>query len=190
MTSGYLFYVGNIGGREFAESLAPDVQKLLISSSCRPLVRKKAALCLLRLYRKNPDVVNVDGWADRMAQLLDERDLGVLTSSMSLLVALVSNHHEAYWSSLPKCVKILERLARNQDIPQEYTYYGIPSPWLQVKTMRALQYFPTIEDPNTRRSLFEVQLLPRIITFSLFAHVTLMRFGFVILGVTTDIDGN
>ncbi|CAL0332320.1 unnamed protein product [Lupinus luteus] len=151
-----LTMVGNIGGREFAESLAPDVQKLLLSSSCRPLVRKKAALCLLRLYRKNPDVVNVDGWADRMAQLLDERDLGVLTSSMSLLVALVSNHHEAYWSCLPKCVKILERLARNQDIPQEYTYYGIPSPWLQVKTMRALQYFPTVEDPNTRRSLFEV----------------------------------
>ncbi|KAI4334294.1 hypothetical protein L6164_019004 [Bauhinia variegata] len=151
-----LTMVGNIGGREFAESLAPDVQKLLISSSCRPLVRKKAALCLLRLYRKNPDVVNIDGWADRMAQLLDERDLGVLTSSMSLLVALVSNNHEAYWSCLPKCVKILERLSRNQDVPQEYTYYGIPSPWLQVKTMRALQYFPTIEDPSTRRSLFEV----------------------------------
>ena len=67
-----------------------------------------------------------------MAQLLDERDLGVLTSSMSLLVALVSNNHDTYWSCLPKCVKILERLARNQDIPQEYTYYGIPSPWLQV----------------------------------------------------------
>nr|GLL43162.1 putative adapitin protein [Ipomoea trifida] len=151
-----LTLVGNIGGREFAESLAPDVQKLLISSSCRPLVRKKAALCLLRLFRKNPDVVNADGWSDWMAQILDERDLGVLTSSMSLLVALVSNNHEAYWSSLPKCVRILERLARNQDVPQEYTYYGIPSPWLQVKTMRALQYFPTIEDPNTRRSLFEV----------------------------------
>ncbi|KAF2300727.1 hypothetical protein GH714_015364 [Hevea brasiliensis] len=151
-----LTMVGNIGGREFAESLAADVQKLLISSSYRPLVRKKAALCLLRLYRKNPDVVNIDGWSDQMAQLLDERDLGVLTSSVSLLVALVSNNHEAYWSCLPKCVRVLERLARNQDIPQEYTYYGIPSPWLQVKTMRALQYFPTIEDPNTRRSLFEV----------------------------------
>ncbi|KAK1301015.1 AP-2 complex subunit alpha-1 [Acorus calamus] len=148
--------VGNIGGRDFSESLAPDVQKLLISSSCRPLVRKKAALCLLRLYRKNPDVVNVDGWSDRLAQLLDERDLGVLTSVMSLLVALVSNNVDAYWNCLPKCVKILERLARNQDIPQEYTYYGIPSPWLQVRTMRALQYFPTIEDPNARRSLFEV----------------------------------
>lgn len=31
----------------------------------------------------------------------------------------------------------------------------------QVKTMRALQYFPTVEDPNTRRSLFEVYLLSR-----------------------------
>ncbi|KAJ0266590.1 AP-2 complex subunit alpha-1 [Hirschfeldia incana] len=151
-----LTLVGNIGGRDFAESLAPDVQKLLISSSCRPLVRKKAALCLLRLFRKNPDAINVDGWADRMTQLLDERDLGVLTSSTSLLVALVSNNHEAYSSCLPKCVKILERLARNQDVPQEYTYYGIPSPWLQVKAMRALQYFPTIEDPSTRKSLFEV----------------------------------
>eukprot|EP00252_Welwitschia_mirabilis_P025764 TRINITY_DN8191_c0_g1_i1.p1 TRINITY_DN8191_c0_g1~~TRINITY_DN8191_c0_g1_i1.p1 ORF type:complete len:1019 (-),score=209.30 TRINITY_DN8191_c0_g1_i1:385-3441(-) len=151
-----LTMVGNIGGKEFAESLAPDVQKLLISSSCRPLVRKKAALCLLRLYRKNPDVVNVEGWSERMAQLLDERDLGVLTAVMSLLVALVANNYDAYWSCVPKCVKILERLARSQDIPQEYTYYGIPSPWLQVKTMRALQYFPTIEDPNTRRALFEV----------------------------------
>ncbi|KAK9153797.1 hypothetical protein Sjap_001277 [Stephania japonica] len=151
-----LTMVGNIGGREFSESLALDVQKLLLSSSCRPLVRKKAALCLLRLYRKNPDVVNIDGWSDRMAQLLDERDMGVLTAVMSLLVALVSNSHDQYWSCLPKCVRILERLARNHDVPQEYTYYGIPSPWLQVKTMRALQYFPTVEDPNTRRSLFEV----------------------------------
>jgi hypothetical protein len=33
-----------------------------LSNSCRPVVRKKAALCLLRLYRKNPDAVNVDGW--------------------------------------------------------------------------------------------------------------------------------
>ncbi|KAF2539158.1 hypothetical protein F2Q68_00022204, partial [Brassica cretica] len=153
-----LTLVGNIGGRDFAESLAPDVQKLLVSDPQhdRPLVRKKAALCLLRLFRKNPDAINVDGWADRMTQLLDERDLGVLTSSTSLLVALVSNNHEAYSSCLPKCVKILERLARNQDVPQEYTYYGIPSPWLQVKAMRALQYFPTIEDPSTRKSLFEV----------------------------------
>ncbi|XP_024380212.1 AP-2 complex subunit alpha-1 isoform X1 [Physcomitrium patens] len=151
-----LTMVGNIGGREFSESLAPDVQKLLMSSSCRPIVRKKAALCMLRLYRKNPDVVNTDGWPECMAHLLNERDLGVLIAVMSLLVALVANTPEAYWNCVPKCVQILERLTRGQDVPQDYTYYGIPSPWLQVKTMRVLQYFPSIEDPSIRKSLLNV----------------------------------
>ncbi|KAL2644083.1 hypothetical protein R1flu_011670 [Riccia fluitans] len=36
-----LTMVGNVGGKEFSESLAPDVQKLVVSSTCRPLVRKK-----------------------------------------------------------------------------------------------------------------------------------------------------
>ena len=67
-----------------------------------------------------------------MAQLLDERELGVLTAVMSLLVALVANNPESYWNCVPKCVKVLERLTRVQDIPSDYTYYGIPSPWLQV----------------------------------------------------------
>jgi len=34
---------------------------------------------------------------------------------------------------------------------------------MQVKTMRVLQYFPTVEDPNTRRALFEVSLLFEIV---------------------------
>jgi len=176
-----LTLVGNIGGRDFAESLAPDVQKLLISSSCRPIVRKKAALCLLRLYRKSPDVINIDGWSDTMAQLLDERDFGVLTSVMSLLVSLVSNNTDSYWNCVPKCVKILERLARNQDIPQDYTYYGIPCPWLQVKIMRALQYFPTIEDPNILKSLLEVRLSFVIlfkVWFFVLIHVFLLNTRF------------
>ena len=84
--------VANIGGKEFAEALAGDVGKLLVSSTSRPLVRKKAALCLLRLYRKNPDVLSVEQWADRLLGLLDERDLGLLTGVLSLLLAMVAKH--------------------------------------------------------------------------------------------------
>jgi AP-2 complex subunit alpha len=51
-----------VGGKEFAESLAVDVQRLLVSGTVRPIIRKKAALCLLRLYRRNPDVLNKDDW--------------------------------------------------------------------------------------------------------------------------------
>ena len=44
--------IANVGGAEFAESLAGDVVNILLSTTIRPLVRKKAALCLLRLFRK------------------------------------------------------------------------------------------------------------------------------------------
>ncbi|XP_024540037.1 AP-2 complex subunit alpha-1-like isoform X1 [Selaginella moellendorffii] len=63
-----LTMIGNIGGRDFAEALAPDVQKLValflfqVSGSCRPLVRKKAILCLLHIYRKHPEVIQLDIW--------------------------------------------------------------------------------------------------------------------------------
>ena len=38
----------------------------------------------------------------RMVQLLDERDLRVLTAVMNLLVTLVANSLESYW----KCVRL------------------------------------------------------------------------------------
>ncbi|EFH48933.1 hypothetical protein ARALYDRAFT_352355 [Arabidopsis lyrata subsp. lyrata] len=122
----------------------------------------KKVLEIIQGHRRHETKRNPFSRADHMAQLLDERDLGVLASSTSLLVALVSNNHEAYSSCLPKYVKILERLARNQDVPQEYTYSGIPSPWLQVKAMRALQYFPTIEDPSPSAILMGTDVVKNV----------------------------
>ena len=52
-------------------------------------------------------------------------------------------------------VRVLEKL-RARDVSQDYTYYGIASPWLQVKCLRVLQYFPPPEDPAVRRSLTEM----------------------------------
>lgn len=76
------------------------------------MVRKKAALCLLRLFRRNPDVLNKEDWcaptcgglrsgraehssvtlrADAFFSLLDERDFGLLTSVLSFLSGLVAS---------------------------------------------------------------------------------------------------
>ena len=38
-------------------------------------VRKKACLCLLRLYRRHPDAVPVVEWAPKIVGLLDDSDL-------------------------------------------------------------------------------------------------------------------
>lgn len=39
---------------------------------------------------------------------------------------------------------------------QDYTYYGLASPWLHVKCLRVLQYFPAPEEPSVRRTLVDV----------------------------------
>ena len=148
--------VANLGGKEFAEAMSSDVQKLLVSTTVRPIVRKKAALCLLRLYRKNPDTLNVEEWAEQMSDLLEERHIGVLTAVMTLLLGLVSSDPLGYETCTARVVKVLERVMKGTDVPKDYTYYAIPSPWLQVKTMRVLHYFDPPEDPSVLATLNNV----------------------------------
>ena len=44
-------------------------------SASKSFVKKKAALTLLRLYRKHPDVIPAVDWSERLIALLDEPDL-------------------------------------------------------------------------------------------------------------------
>ena len=87
-----LHAIANVGGSEMAEALAEDVHRLLISpcvilvSQCgapgdvfdrtsQNFVKKKAALTLLRLYRKHPDVIPAAEWALRIVSIMDDPDL-------------------------------------------------------------------------------------------------------------------
>ena len=76
-----LHAIANIGGREMAESLASDVHRLLISPTSKSFVKKKAALTLLRLYRKYPECIEAQDWGLRIVSLMDDRHL-VRTCSM------------------------------------------------------------------------------------------------------------
>merc|ERR1719375_3056967 len=82
----------NVGGKEFAEALSGDVLKLLTSHMTKTYVRKKAALTTLRMFRKAPDsnILPANEWADKILQLLDEKNIGVLTSISSLVLGVIA----------------------------------------------------------------------------------------------------
>lgn len=143
-----------VGGAEFAQLLVSDVLGVMAHGATRPLVRKKAAFCLLRMFKKNSNdaLIASDEWGTKMATLLEETDLGVLLGLTSLLLGIVSKNFEGYEPCVPKLVDIMERL-RERDVSQDYTYYGIPTPWLQVKVLRTLQYFPAPENPDVLKKL-------------------------------------
>ena len=117
-----LNFVANVGGREFADALAADVQRVLLNGGARPIVRKKAALALLRLFRRNKEILVPETFSRQLADLLDERDLGILSGVLSLLTGIVAHDSAGYEVCIPKVCAVITRLARNKDIPADYQY--------------------------------------------------------------------
>ena len=152
--------VGNLGGIDFTEAMAAEVQGMLSNPNAvshrsgslpssleeekknRALIQKKSALCLLRLYRSNPACLSIPEWVDNFASILVERDIGVLVSSMGLLLGLCVSFSADFESLVPYVADILSRMAVKKDMSPDYLYYGTPSPWLHVKCLKFLQYFP------------------------------------------------
>ncbi|EEP77787.1 hypothetical protein UREG_02636 [Uncinocarpus reesii 1704] len=144
-----LHAVANVGGREMGEALSADVHRLLISPTSKAFVKKKAALTLLRLYRKYPGIVQQE-WAERIISLMDDPDIGVTLSVSSLVSALAQDNPEQYKGSYVKAAQRLKRIVVDKDIPADYIYYKVPCPWIQVKFLRLLQYYPPSEDTHVR----------------------------------------
>ena len=115
------------------------------SRTSKSFVKKKAALTLLRLYRKYPDIVQQE-WAERMISLMDDPDMGVTLSVTSLIMALAQDRPEEYKGSYVKAAQRLKRIVVDNDIQPDYLYYKVPCPWVQVKLLRLLQYFPPSGD--------------------------------------------
>ncbi|KXN90024.1 AP-2 complex subunit alpha [Leucoagaricus sp. SymC.cos] len=151
-----LHAIANVGGSEMAEALAEDVHRLLISPTSQSFVKKKAALTLLRLYRKHPEVIPAAEWALRIVSLMDDPDLGVVLCVTSLVMALAQDHLDAFAVCYTKAVDRLHRLVIEHEYSATYAYYKVPSPWLQVKLLRLLQYYAPSEDPTIRSVLHQV----------------------------------
>ena len=140
--------IANMSGLELIQALHGEVQHILVSKTSTPNVKKKAALCLLRLVRTSPNLVAGREFAPHVAQLLQDRHLGVLTSAMSLLNGLASQHMNEYESLIPYVVHILGMLVLKKACAREYLYYRTPSPWLQIQLLKFLQLYPQAISPT------------------------------------------
>eukprot|EP00571_Detonula_confervacea_P014705 CAMPEP_0172297618 /NCGR_PEP_ID=MMETSP1058-20130122/569_1 /TAXON_ID=83371 /ORGANISM="Detonula confervacea, Strain CCMP 353" /LENGTH=1006 /DNA_ID=CAMNT_0013006787 /DNA_START=1496 /DNA_END=4516 /DNA_ORIENTATION=+ len=134
--------LANISGLELIQAMHVEVQHVLVSKTSTEQVKKKSALCLLRLTRTSPNLVSGREFAPHIGQLLQDTHLGVLTSVMSLLNGLASQHSSDYESLIPHVVHILSVLVMKKQCAREYLYYRTPSPWLQIKLLKFLQLYP------------------------------------------------
>jgi AP-2 complex subunit alpha len=159
--------IANIGGREFAEALTGQISKIFVGAQTRAPIKKKTALSLLRMYRKSPDFLQVGEVRDRIFALLDDRSLGVITSVCSLMLGLVAASAEGWESGPSALIKALGKVTSAnaaREYGSDYAYYSVMCPWVQIKLLRLLQYFPKPDDAELLQKLNDV--LERILSDS------------------------
>ena len=99
--------------------------------------RKKAALCLRRIFAKLPPETNLlppEEWVSRFSTLLlAPFSPGAQLAVMGLLTAVLERSTEGFERLQPIIVQHLAATTAGQNIRKDYFYYGIPCPWLQCK---------------------------------------------------------
>ncbi|KAK2636430.1 hypothetical protein Ddye_031222 [Dipteronia dyeriana] len=130
--------LGNICSAEMARDLAPEVERLLQFRD--PNIRKKAALCSIRIIKKVPDLA--ENFINPTAALLKEKHHGVLITGIQLCTDLCKVSTEALEfyrkRSLEGLVKTLRDVVNSPYAP-EYDIAGITDPFLHIRLLRLLR---------------------------------------------------
>lgn len=127
----------NIASEEMSRDLANEIEKLLGSSNT--YIRKKAALCALRVIKKVPELV--DHYTTKAKHLLTDRNHGVLLSAITLVTEMCSidpSLLDEFRNAVPLLVRNLKSLVTTGYSP-EHDVSGITDPFLQVKILRLLR---------------------------------------------------
>lgn len=135
--------LGNISSVEMSRDLFPEIENLISTSN--PYIRRKAALCAMRICRKVPDLQ--EHFIEKATQLLSDRNHGVLLCGLTLVTSLCEADEEEggeeeivekFKGFVPGLVKTLKGLATSGYAP-EHDVTGITDPFLQVKILRLLR---------------------------------------------------
>lgn len=129
--------LANIASTEMARDLFADIEKVVSSSN--PYLRKKGALCAMRIIRKVPDLEEV--FVEKAKSLLSDKNHGVLICGIALINDLCVHNPElinTFKTLIPVIIKHIKSLSTSGYVP-EYDVSGIADPFLQVKLLRLLR---------------------------------------------------
>ncbi|MCJ1446018.1 MAG: clathrin associated protein complex large subunit [Stictis urceolatum] len=142
-----------------ARDLFPEVEKMLSTSN--PYIRRKAALCAMKISRKVPDFS--EHFVDNAKLLLNDRNHGVLLCDLTLVTNLCEADEaeggeggmvELFRPVVGHLVKTLKGLASSGYAP-EHDVSGITDPFVQVKILQLLRVLGR-GDPTTSEQINDI----------------------------------
>ncbi|KAL1600660.1 clathrin associated protein complex large subunit [Paraconiothyrium brasiliense] len=135
--------LGNIASVEMARDLFPQVETII--SSANPYIRRKAAICAMRICRKVPELQ--EHFLEKAKLLLQDRNHGVLICGLNFVISLCeadeaeddeNGIRDIFRPVVPSMVKILKGLSASGYAP-EHDVQGITDPFLQCKILELLR---------------------------------------------------
>ncbi|KAJ5636460.1 Clathrin/coatomer adaptor adaptin-like N-terminal [Penicillium longicatenatum] len=135
--------LGNIASVEMSRDLFPEVESLM--STANPYIRRKAAICAMRICRKVPDLY--EHFLEKAKTLLGDRNHGVLLCGLTFVTDLCEAEEEEegpegviemFRPLAGGLVRALKGLTTSGYAP-EHDVSGITDPFLQVKILRFLR---------------------------------------------------
>lgn len=126
-----------------SRDLFPEIETLL--STANPYIRRKAALCAMRICRKVPDLQ--EHFLEKAEALLSDRNHGVLLCGLTFVTSLCEEDEaegaeegivERFRPCIPGLVRTLKGLASSGYAP-EHDVTGVTDPFLQVRILQLLR---------------------------------------------------
>lgn len=151
--------LGNIASIEMSRDLFQQIESLL--STANPYIRRKAALCAMRICRKVPDLQ--EHFIEKAKLLLSDRNHGVLLCGLTLVTSMCEEDEaeggeqgivETFRPLTSGLVRTLKGLASSGYAP-EHDVNGITDPFLQVKILRLLRTLGR-GDPRTSEQINDI----------------------------------
>jgi AP-1 complex subunit gamma-1 len=129
--------LGNICNADMARDLANEVEKFFRHANA--YIRKKAALCAIRIIRKVPELI--EEFINSVQNLLNDKNHAVLLTAVTLIIEMTTIDPSTI-AQLRKITPTVVRLLKNLVLAgyvSEYDVVGITDPFLQSKLVHLLR---------------------------------------------------
>lgn len=145
--------LGSICSPEMCRDLAGEVEKLLKTSNA--YIKKKAALCAVRITRKVPELMEM--FIPSVRSLLNDKNHGVQLTAVCLVHTMCERSPDTllhFRKLVPNLVRILKNLIMSGYSP-EHDVSGVSDPFLQVKVLQLLRVLGR-KDPDASEAMNDI----------------------------------
>jgi AP-2 complex subunit alpha len=144
----------NLNNPELLIEISSDVVLFLTKfKEKQPGVVKKAMICLTKILKIKKEIHDINSWPSNISKMIEIKNFEILLSLTNFVLNIFqivgsNGYHEV---AMKFFNNILYKL---KEAPDEYTYYNIRTPWLQIKIMKILQCInPNLLNAETLKNI-------------------------------------